>query len=164
VQSVLQRCRPHVLLVYLDCWMMITCFNFCGPRISMRRWVLQSVFIVVNRPPNPSHSLHPPPQAAVQRMVRYWNDRYKLFRTEKFCMPMTLKGALKDDELAMSRGYVQLLPETDTAGRAIIYIDWSSHALDIRKRAWWGWGVRFLFHVTLLEPFQLLTHFHPSFW
>jgi hypothetical protein len=42
-------------------------------------------------------------------------------------MPMTLKGALKDDELAMSRGYVQLLPETDTAGRAIIYIDWSSH-------------------------------------
>jgi hypothetical protein len=42
-------------------------------------------------------------------------------------MPMTLKGALKDDELAMNRGYFQLLPETDTAGRAIIYIDWSNH-------------------------------------
>ncbi len=40
---------------------------------------------------------------------------------------MTLKGALKDDSLALSRGYVQLLPETDTAGRAVVYIDWSSH-------------------------------------
>jgi hypothetical protein len=50
-----------------------------------------------------------------------------LFRPEKFCMPMTIKGALIDDQLAMNRGYVQLLPETDTAGRAIIYIDWSRH-------------------------------------
>ena len=40
---------------------------------------------------------------------------------------MTLKGALKDDGLALSRGYVQLLPNTDTAGRAVCYIDWSSH-------------------------------------
>ena len=40
---------------------------------------------------------------------------------------MTLKGALKDDSLALSRGYVQLLPKTDTAGRAVCYIDWSSH-------------------------------------
>jgi hypothetical protein len=40
---------------------------------------------------------------------------------------MTIKGALIDDQLAMNRGYVQLLPETDTAGRAIIYIDWSRH-------------------------------------
>ena len=40
---------------------------------------------------------------------------------------MTLKGALQDDSLPLSRGYVHLLPETATAGRAVIYIDWSSH-------------------------------------
>lgn len=60
-------------------------------------------------------------------MARYWNERYKLFGPDKYLLPMTLKGALKDDSLALSRGYVQLLPETDTAGRAILYIDWSSH-------------------------------------
>mmetsp|Transcript_14447 Transcript_14447/g.31336 ORF Transcript_14447/g.31336 Transcript_14447/m.31336 type:complete len:498 (-) Transcript_14447:88-1581(-) len=64
---------------------------------------------------------------AARRLARYWNDRYKLFGPDKFLLPMTLKGALKDDSLALSRGYVQLLPETDTAGRAVVYIDWSSH-------------------------------------
>lgn len=64
---------------------------------------------------------------AARRLARYWNHRYKLFGADKFCLPMTLKGALKDDSLALSRGYVQLLPETDTAGRAVVYIDWSSH-------------------------------------
>mmetsp|Transcript_34364 Transcript_34364/g.58306 ORF Transcript_34364/g.58306 Transcript_34364/m.58306 type:complete len:483 (+) Transcript_34364:94-1542(+) len=64
---------------------------------------------------------------AARRLARYWNDRYKLFGPDKFCVPMTLKGALKEDSLALSRGYVQLLPETDTAGRAVVYIDWSSH-------------------------------------
>lgn len=68
-----------------------------------------------------------PQQDAARRLVRYWNDRYKIFGPDKFCLPMTLKGALKDDSLALSRGYVQLLPETDTAGRAVVYIDWSSH-------------------------------------
>lgn len=64
---------------------------------------------------------------AASKFARYWNDRYKLFGSDKFCESMTLKGALKDDSLALSRGYVQLLPKPDTAGRAICYIDWSSH-------------------------------------
>ena len=42
-------------------------------------------------------------------------------------MDITLQGAMKDDSLALSRGYVQILPETDTAGRTVCYIDWSSH-------------------------------------
>lgn len=67
------------------------------------------------------------PQLAAKRLVRYWSDRYRLFGPNKFVSPMTLKGAMRDDSLALSRGYVQLLPETDTAGRAVIYIDWSSH-------------------------------------
>jgi hypothetical protein len=66
-------------------------------------------------------------QPAARRIVRYWNDRYKLFGQDKFCLPLTLKGALKDDSLALSRGYVQILPQTDTAGRALIYVDWSCH-------------------------------------
>ncbi|KAL9181444.1 hypothetical protein ACHAXT_010249 [Thalassiosira profunda] len=64
---------------------------------------------------------------AAKRLVRYWSDRYRLFGPDKFVSPMTLKGAMRDDSLALSRGYVQLLPETDTAGRAVVYIDWSSH-------------------------------------
>ena len=59
--------------------------------------------------------------------MRYWNDRFRLFGPDKFVLPLTLKGALKDDALALSRGYVQLLADTDTAGRAVLYLDWSSH-------------------------------------
>ncbi|KAL3784797.1 hypothetical protein HJC23_013837 [Cyclotella cryptica] len=64
---------------------------------------------------------------AARRLVRYWNERYRLFGQDKFCLPLTLKGALKDDSLALSRGYVQILPQADTAGRAVIYVDWSCH-------------------------------------
>merc|ERR1711862_657051 len=46
---------------------------------------------------------------AVKKIARYWDHRYKLFGKEKFMLPITLKGALKDDSLALSRGYVQLL-------------------------------------------------------
>ncbi|KAL3788443.1 hypothetical protein ACHAWO_007398 [Cyclotella atomus] len=64
---------------------------------------------------------------AARRLIRYWNERYRIFGQDKFCLPLTLKGALKDDSLALSRGYVQILPQPDTAGRALIYVDWSCH-------------------------------------
>lgn len=90
---------------------------------------------------------------AARRLVRYWNDRFKLFGPDKFCLPMTLKGALKDDSLALSRGYVQLLPETDTAGRAVVYIDWSSHEPSVgyseesMHRVFW-----YMVHVAIEDP------------
>ena len=64
---------------------------------------------------------------AAKKMANYWEQRYRLFGPEKFFLPLTLKGALSEDSLALSRGYVQLLPCNDSAGRAVIFMDWSCH-------------------------------------
>ena len=74
-----------------------------------------------------THSRLPFLQNAARRIVRYWSERYRLFGQDKFCLPLTLKGALKEDSLALSRGYVQILPQPDTSGRALVYVDWSCH-------------------------------------
>jgi len=90
---------------------------------------------------------------AAKRLVRYWSDRFKLFGPDKFVLPLTLKGALKDDSLALSRGYVQLLADTDTAGRAVLYLDWSSHEPSIgysqesMHRVFW-----YMAHVAVENP------------
>mmetsp|Transcript_19931 Transcript_19931/g.41805 ORF Transcript_19931/g.41805 Transcript_19931/m.41805 type:complete len:670 (+) Transcript_19931:211-2220(+) len=92
---------------------------------------------------------------AARRLVRYWNERQKLFG-EKFCLPLTLKSALKDDSLALSRGYVQLLPETDASGRAILYLDWSAHepkmgySEESMHRVFW-----YMAHVAIEDPSML---------
>jgi len=95
---------------------------------------------------------------AAKRLVRYWSDRFKLFGPDKFVLPLTLKGALKDDSLALSRGYVQLLADTDTAGRAVLYLDWSSHEPSIgysqesMHRVFW-----YMAHVAVENPKILET-------
>ncbi|KAL7450329.1 hypothetical protein ACHAWC_002272 [Mediolabrus comicus] len=92
-------------------------------------------------------------ELAAKRLVRYWNDRFRLFGPDKFVLPLTLKGALKDDSLALSRGYVQLLADTDTAGRAVLYLDWSSHepsigySEDSMHRVFW-----YMAHVAAEDP------------
>lgn len=69
-----------------------------------------------------------------------------------------MKGALKDDSLALSRGYVQLLADTDTAGRAVLYLDWSSHEPSIgysqesMHRVFW-----YMAHVAVENPKILET-------
>ena len=76
-----------------------------------------------------------------------------MFGPDKFVLPLTLKGALKDDSLALSRGYVQLLADTDTAGRAVLYLDWSSHEPSIgyseesMHRVFW-----YMAHVAVEDP------------
>jgi hypothetical protein len=95
---------------------------------------------------------------AAKRLVRYWSERSKLFGPDKFVLPLTLKGALKDDSLALSRGYVQLLAETDSAGRAVLYLDWSSHEPSIgysqesMQRVFW-----YMAHVAVEDPKILET-------
>lgn len=95
---------------------------------------------------------------AAKRLVRYWSERFKLFGPDKFVLPLTLKGALKDDSLALSRGYVQLLADSDTAGRAVLYLDWSSHEPSIgysqesMQRVFW-----YMAHVALENPKILET-------
>mmetsp|Transcript_23235 Transcript_23235/g.54806 ORF Transcript_23235/g.54806 Transcript_23235/m.54806 type:complete len:496 (-) Transcript_23235:53-1540(-) len=66
-------------------------------------------------------------EVAAKKLANYWEQRYRLFGPEKFFLPLTLKGALSEDSLALSRGYVQLLPCNDSAGRAVIFMDWSCH-------------------------------------
>ena len=66
-------------------------------------------------------------QMAAKKMANYWEQRYRLFGPEKFFLPLTLKGALSEDSLALSRGYVQHLPCNDSAGRAVVFMDWSCH-------------------------------------
>jgi len=95
---------------------------------------------------------------AAKKMARYWDHRYKLFGKEKFMLPITLKGALKDDSVALSRGYVQLLPSTDSAGRAVLFIDWSCHepslgyTEDSLVRVFW-----YMVHCAIEEP-SVLQH------
>jgi len=64
---------------------------------------------------------------AAQRFVNYWECRREVFGPEKYLLPMTLGGALRDDLVAIEAGVFCLLPRTDVSGRQILYIDPSLH-------------------------------------
>lgn len=66
-------------------------------------------------------------QRAAMRLLAYWDRRLKVFGEEKFALPLTLSGALKDDLHAIRSGFMVLLPTTDDKGRAIIYTDSASY-------------------------------------
>lgn len=70
-------------------------------------------------------------QEAARALAEYWRGRLDLFGPDKAFQPMTLAGALKDDAMSMTRRQVvQLLPVTDTAGRAIMFFSPSRRRLD----------------------------------
>jgi hypothetical protein len=56
-------------------------------------------------------------------MAKYWNKRISLFGPVKAFLPMTLDGALKDDEVALSIGFARLVPAKDPVGRSIVFVD-----------------------------------------
>lgn len=60
-------------------------------------------------------------QRAARRLVTYWEERRKWFGEEKFCLPLTLDGAMRDDKALLSNGCSQLLPRLDASGRLIVY-------------------------------------------
>ena len=63
---------------------------------------------------------------AARRMARYWQMRLDLFGEFKAYVPMTLAGTMADEVApAMEMKIHQILPVTDTAGRQIIYTDFS---------------------------------------
>jgi hypothetical protein len=62
-------------------------------------------------------------QKAASRLVRYWEERRRLFGSDKFCLPMNLDGAMCDDRVALEAGFVHQLPGVDASGRQIV---WSS--------------------------------------
>jgi len=59
---------------------------------------------------------------AAKRYAKYWNMRIDLFGDKAF-EPLTLDKALKDDDVALSTGFAQLLPKKDKTGRSMLWID-----------------------------------------
>lgn len=74
-------------------------------------------------------------ERAVNRFVKYWKTRIDVFGEEKAFLPMTLDGALKDDEAAVELGYLQVAKETDPDGRAILLFDFNKEANDISSES-----------------------------
>lgn len=62
-------------------------------------------------------------QAAASKLAEYWKTRVEVFGTERAYLPMTLTGAMKDEvmHLASLRCVWRLLPQTDTAGRTVLF-------------------------------------------
>ena len=78
---------------------------------------------------NPIVSSHTS-QLAAQRFVRYWQSRRDVFGDEKYVLPMTLSGAVRDDMAALLSGVYSLLPHLDSSGRQITYLETRRNTLD----------------------------------
>ena len=55
--------------------------------------------------------------------------REKIFGKDRYALPLTLNGAMKEDVDAIEAGFFTLLPVTDGKGRAIMYVDFSKRLL-----------------------------------
>jgi len=64
---------------------------------------------------------------AAQRFVYYWESRRELFGQEKYLLPMTLSGALRDDLVALEVGWLRLLPKLDASGRQLLIAEPARH-------------------------------------
>lgn len=60
---------------------------------------------------------------AAKRLVRYWSTRLAIFGPHRAYLPLTLDGALKDDFIALSLGFMVSTERTDHQNRRIIYGD-----------------------------------------
>ena len=79
---------------------------------------------------------------AAARMISYWDKRVEVFGEDKAFLPLTLEGALKDDEVALNMGFIQSTEHADAAGRRIILGDPSKlkkelYTRDSMVRAFW---------------------------
>jgi len=78
---------------------------------------------------------------AADRLALYWQYRLNGFGEDRCFEPMTLDGAMMDEITNMAKsGVVQLMPNTDAAGRAIIYfrMDKRDYALySVQQEVMW---------------------------
>lgn len=58
---------------------------------------------------------------AAQRFICYWAARREVFGVEKFTLPITLSGALRDDLDALEASTYCVLPQADLSGRPLLY-------------------------------------------
>mmetsp|Transcript_44654 Transcript_44654/g.136200 ORF Transcript_44654/g.136200 Transcript_44654/m.136200 type:complete len:232 (-) Transcript_44654:521-1216(-) len=63
-------------------------------------------------------------KAAVM-LIKYWEERITIFGEDKAFLPLNLSGALRDDEVGLSMGFITLSPERDSSGRAVLIVDQS---------------------------------------
>jgi len=88
-------------------------------------------------------------QLAAKRLARHWQYKLKLFGPTKCFLPMTLRGAMSDDVVALSQGFAQLLPTKDAHGRLVMF--WYPSVKPMSKesmfRALW-----YLLHVANENP------------
>jgi hypothetical protein len=59
---------------------------------------------------------------AAARLVKYFEGKLKLFGADKLTKIITMEDLDEDDLATLKSGYLQLLPERDRAGRAIIVL------------------------------------------
>jgi len=92
------------------------------------------------------------PKLAAKRIARHWQYKLELFGAEKCFRPMTLSGALSDDIVALSTGFIQLLPDKDEHGRTVLFMAPGHH--DMNKccresviRALW-----YILHIATRDP------------
>ncbi|KAL7536028.1 hypothetical protein ACHAXR_006871 [Thalassiosira sp. AJA248-18] len=93
-------------------------------------------------------------KAAASRMVAYWEYRAELFGEQRMFLPMDKSGSLKqEDAVALERGMIQLLPQKDVDGHAVIFYDPSRHdpklgySSDSMLRVLW-----YIMHVAMEDP------------
>jgi hypothetical protein len=59
---------------------------------------------------------------AAARLVKYFEGKLKLFGPDKLTKIITMEDLDEDDMVTLKSGYLQLLPERDRAGRAIMIV------------------------------------------
>ena len=81
-----------------------------------------------------SHGKRPENQKAAKRFVAYWTHRRRLFGEDKAFLPMTLDGALSEEDIELMRTipeYYIFLPGLDDHGRVVFMTD--KTRVDFRK-------------------------------
>jgi len=69
---------------------------------------------------------------AVDRWIKYWDLRLDILGAEKAFLPMTIEGAMKGSEKAISSSYITVAEGvTDPDGRAIVILDFREEAGDL---------------------------------
>ena len=60
---------------------------------------------------------------AAERILRYWEHRIDIFEDDRAFMPLTLKGALREDSATISKGVICPTGCQDSDGREIVFFD-----------------------------------------
>jgi hypothetical protein len=69
---------------------------------------------------------------AAVRLARHWEARFDVFGSDRCFLPVTAEGAMRGEiEPMLRQGINAVLPVTDAAGRAIIFIDLSKRNFDV---------------------------------